>query len=178
MADWFQIGFEDGARGLPADRIGKHRKACSKYDVAPNLSAYLDGRDQGLTQYCTPHNGYRLGLSGRSYNSLCPGDLQAPFLDAYNKGRDVYYFEQDIAREERNLRNIEDQLAGVDEQIIQKEQDLARGCADPKLCRRILDEIRGLDDEKRRLLFDIDEQQDLVNDMKQTLADMKNRNRY
>ncbi len=177
-ADWFQIGFEDGARGLPADRIGKHRKACSKHDVTPNLSAYLDGRDQGLTQYCTPHNGYRRGLTGKSYKGLCRKDLEGPFLDAYNKGRDVYYFKQDISRQERKLKNIEDQLAQVDEQITQKELALGKGCADPKLCRRILDEIRGLDDEKNRLLFDIDDKQDLIRDMKLTLSDMMNQNRY
>ena len=33
-SDWNAIGYEDGARGYTADRIGKHRKACAKHGVS------------------------------------------------------------------------------------------------------------------------------------------------
>ena len=53
-ADWRTIGYEDGLRGYPADRIGAHRVACAKHQVAPNLPAYSDGRERGLVEYCQP----------------------------------------------------------------------------------------------------------------------------
>jgi uncharacterized protein DUF2799 len=40
-ADWYNIGFEDGTRGYKVSRITNHRKACSKYEIAPNLDFYL-----------------------------------------------------------------------------------------------------------------------------------------
>src|SRR5262245_18372320 len=56
-ADWQTIGYEDGLRGLPPDRIGAHRVACAKYQVSPNLVAYTEGRQLGLREYCQPKNG-------------------------------------------------------------------------------------------------------------------------
>ena len=47
-ADWRTIGYEDGVRGFPADRIGAHRVACAKHQVTPDLAAYMEGRDRGL----------------------------------------------------------------------------------------------------------------------------------
>ena len=39
-ADWYQIGYEDGAKGYPLSRIGKHRKACAKHGVTPDMPPY------------------------------------------------------------------------------------------------------------------------------------------
>ena len=36
-ADWRTIGYEDGAHGINASRINKHRNACAKHGIAPDL---------------------------------------------------------------------------------------------------------------------------------------------
>ena len=63
LADWQTIGYEDGLRGFPAERIGAHRVACAKHQVTPNLAAYTGGRERGLREYCQPKNGFRAGLN-------------------------------------------------------------------------------------------------------------------
>ena len=42
VSDWNAIGYEDGAQGYTADRLGNHRKACAKHGVAPDLQAYQE----------------------------------------------------------------------------------------------------------------------------------------
>lgn len=90
MSDWRTIGFEDGAAGYPADRIGQHRKACAKHGVAPDFDAYQAGRREGLRQYCQPSRGFNLGTRGGRYNGVCPGDMEPGFVDAFNSGHRLY----------------------------------------------------------------------------------------
>ena len=94
-ADWYQIGYEDGSKGFLTSRIAKHRKACSKYDITPDLETYLNGRARGLEEYCTPYNGYQLGVWGLPYMNQCWGEMEDLFLNAYNRGKDIYHFNTD-----------------------------------------------------------------------------------
>jgi len=90
MSDWHTLGFEDGARGYTADQLGNRRKACAKHGVAPDFEAYQAGREEGLRQYCQPSRGFSLGSSGANYNGVCPGYMEADFVDAYNSGHRLY----------------------------------------------------------------------------------------
>ncbi len=177
-ADWYNIGFEDGTRGYKVSRIANHRKACSKYEIAPNLDLYLRGRDQGLIEYCTAHNGYNLGLKGRSYNDACQGNFGNGFKEAYNIGRDIYLFERDVKAEERELSNLNNDLNDLNTRIKEKEAELSKGCSDANICKEILNEIRILDSEKNELEYEITVQNNTLNGMRNTLADMKNRHRF
>ena len=91
MSDWHTIGFEDGAQGYSANRLGDHRKACAKHGVAPDFEQYQAGRTQGLRQqYCQPSRGFSLGANGGRYNGVCPADMEVDFVDAYNSGHQLY----------------------------------------------------------------------------------------
>ena len=48
VSDWQMIGYEDGARGYGSQHLARHRKACAKHGVAPDLAAYQQGRSEGL----------------------------------------------------------------------------------------------------------------------------------
>ncbi len=63
-SDWSAIGYEDGAHGYTMDRMGKHRKACAKHGVTPDLTAYQNGRDRGLVEYCQPGRGFSKASMG------------------------------------------------------------------------------------------------------------------
>lgn len=84
--DWWALGFEDGVKGLRADQFGKYRRECAPHGVTADIGGYLDGRDDGLVDYCKPQNGYRLGVDGNRYANVCPPDLERPFLDAHKDG--------------------------------------------------------------------------------------------
>lgn len=88
--DWWAVGYEDGVNGNYADRFSVHRQACAKYGVTADITLYLEGRDEGLREYCRPQNGYSLGVSGYKRNNVCPPDLESDFVDAHEEGFGLY----------------------------------------------------------------------------------------
>jgi len=116
-ADWRTIGYEDGVRGMTADRIGAHRVACAKHQVAPNLAAYTEGRDRGLLEYCQPRNGYRAGLNGRPYFNVCSGTTEPAFLDGYRHGRQIHDARADLRDTQGRLQNARAGLSQTDTAI-------------------------------------------------------------
>lgn len=88
--DWRTVGYEDGVNGRTGDRIGRYRDACSEHGITPSLAEYQAGREQGLREFCKPVNGFHLGARGGGYNGVCPADLDEPFVDAYQSGRQLY----------------------------------------------------------------------------------------
>jgi hypothetical protein len=113
-ADWRTVGYEDGLRGAPADRIGGHRVACGKHGVTPDLAAYLDGRERGLQQYCQPRNGFRAGVNGSAYANVCTGAAEVAFVDAYRQGRQIYDARAALRSAQSQLRNARQGLAKTD----------------------------------------------------------------
>jgi hypothetical protein len=111
--DWRTVGYEDGASGYSGDRVGKYRKACGKHGITPDLERYQAGREQGLTEFCRPMNGFRLGESGRGYHGVCPASLDGPFVEAYETGRRLYTLRErvdDTADEIESLKVESDRL--------------------------------------------------------------------
>ena len=89
-ADWYAVGVEDGAKGLPLERLGEHRQACAEYGVAPNAESYMAGRREGLMAFCTYDRGVAEGRAGRAYGSVCPQEVAADFREGYARGRARY----------------------------------------------------------------------------------------
>ena len=114
VADWQTIGYEDGLRGFPAERIGAHRVACARHQVAPNLAAYTQGRERGLREYCQPKNGFRVGLHGSGYASVCSGATEPDFVEAYQWGRQIHDARAELRTTRARLRNASDGVAQTD----------------------------------------------------------------
>jgi hypothetical protein len=111
LADWQTIGYEDGLRGFPAERIGAHRVACAKHQVAPNLAAYSAGRERGLREFCQPKNGFRVGLQGGGYANVCSGPTEAVFADSYRYGKQIHDARAELRTTNSRLRNAREGLA-------------------------------------------------------------------
>lgn len=105
--DWQGIGFADGAQGRGPDTIQRHQKACAKVGVAPDVQAWLDGRQAGLAQYCTPAKAYEVGRSGRAIAPWCSPDQLAAMRPAHDRGRAYHEIGQDIAAERSDLDDID-----------------------------------------------------------------------
>ena len=88
--DWRIVGYEDGAAGYPGSQIGTHRKACGEYGVTPDFDAYQAGRAEGLREFCTAANGYRIGAAGGQYAAACPVEREENFLRAFSEGHELY----------------------------------------------------------------------------------------
>lgn len=121
MSDWRTIGFEDGAQGYTADRLGNHRKACAKHGVAPDFDAYQSGRSQGLRQYCQPSRGFNVGASGGRYNGVCPGDLEPDFVDAFNSGHQLHNLRASVSSANYQISARRAELENAEARIIEAE---------------------------------------------------------
>ncbi len=124
-ADWYAIGFEDGAAGRSATRIGAHRRACAEYGVRPDGVRYQEGWDQGILKYCTPATGYRLGLRGSAAPTQCPASHRGPMLEAYHYGKRIHglqlelqKLEQTIAEHEKLLAQTSAELDGLEDRLV------------------------------------------------------------
>ena len=107
MANWEAVGYEDGSNGLPAGDIGRHREACARYSVVPNLERYQRGRTEGLKMFCQPTRGFLHGRSGAVYGGVCPRNLEEGFRAGYKDGKR-------IGDGERHLANLQSKLAGLE----------------------------------------------------------------
>lgn len=111
--DWRGIGFADGAQGRAPDYVERHQKACAKVGVAPDVRAWLAGRQEGLSRYCTPAKAYEVGRSGRSIAPWCSPAQLAQMRPAHDRGRAYYEIGQDIASERQDLRELDDLIRAL-----------------------------------------------------------------
>lgn len=173
-ANWEVIGYEDGARGYTADRIGQHREACSKHGVAPDLAAYTSGRDKGLRVYCTPQNGYRVGQKTTVYRDICPDDLRPEFKKAFEYGGQIRAHKQEISRHQTDIRKYQDTLQEIEQEMALNEALIIKGAKGPAERARLIDRNRELqayinEDRDRidRAAYEVEQLQLLVQELQQ-----------
>ncbi|MEM8982698.1 MAG: DUF2799 domain-containing protein [Pseudomonadota bacterium] len=97
-ADWETIGYEDGVVGRSGAAIGNYRRDCADAGVVPDRLAYENGRRAGLTEYCRPANGYRVGLGGADYAGVCGDFDEFGFLEGYRAGRVIFELRREVNR--------------------------------------------------------------------------------
>lgn len=152
-ANWRQVGYSDGAKGLSSHHIEEHAKACAEHHVQVNLDDYLAGHRQGTVAYCQPDNGFMVGRSGvRTINVVCPDPLRAAFFEQHRRGLIVYAIEADLnsrrseaADARRHIRRIDDRINEVRENLDKKDLPSDRR-------KSLLDEYNRLVEEKERHL--------------------------
>ena len=84
--DWRLCGYEDGLRGHAGEEIAAHRPACTAAGATPDMIAYQAGLREGLEEYCSPENGFSLGVRAAMREDSCPDEMKASFLAAYREG--------------------------------------------------------------------------------------------
>ena len=144
-ADWELIGYEDGAKGYQATRIGDHRKACSQHGVSPDLAAYTKGRERGLKTYCTPANGFKVGQQGSSLRQVCPQNMRAGFSEAFDYGRKIYLHREDISRFKNDVRLASKNIHALQEELALNEALIIKGARGPRERAELVQRNRELD---------------------------------
>lgn len=175
-ADWYTIGYEDGANGQPDTRIGSHREACAKHGVTPDLRDYQDGHSEGLLTFCTPRNGFNRARTGYQYNGICPPSLEPEFLDGYDAGRQIYQVASEVSSLEDQQRSNEAEQQRIEQQLLEKEAALF-GSGTPEEQRRVIYEEIAILKERQGTL----EQQrdDVIRDLADAESRLRElRNRY
>ncbi len=156
VSDWQMIGYEDGARGYGTDRLARHRKACAKHGIAPRLAAYQEGRSQGLQEYCQPTKGFVLGSSGASYGGVCPTELEADFLDAYNSGYHLRQLRASVTNAKGQISYRKRALEKVKQDLVTKEAALVSDGTTSAVRLALLAEIKDLSERRGQLQAEIE----------------------
>jgi len=157
LADWQTIGYEDGLRGFPAERIGAHRVACAKYQVSPNLAAYTAGRERGLREYCQPKNGFRVGLHGGGYANVCSGPTETAFVDSYRYGRQIHDARAELRSTHAQLRSARESLAQTNAAMASVTTELVLPSAPTERRAWLATELVRLTQERAELVSRIDQ---------------------
>jgi hypothetical protein len=134
-ANWGDVGLRDGLAGAALSVLNDRVKDCAEAKVAVDTPRYLQGRDQGLLQYCRIENAAPLGLNGKSYDGVCPPVVDLEFRRRYKVGRDVH-----VARNE--LNSLESRRGSAEDRL--------RSAANDDDRRRARDALRDLDADMRR----------------------------
>lgn len=110
-ADWRGVGLRDGLAGEPLSMLDRRTKDCAEAGVAVNTPLYLDGRNQGLPQYCQLDNAARLGLDGKTYNGVCAPGIDGEFRRRHAVGYEVNQSRNALRDLDRRRRDLEDKLS-------------------------------------------------------------------
>ena len=157
LADWQTIGYEDGLRGFPAERIGAHRVACAKHQVMPSLAAYSAGRERGLREFCQPKNGFRVGLHGGAYANVCSGPTENAFVDSYRYGKQIHDARAELRTTHSRLRNAREGLAHTNSAMASVTAELVLPAVPIDRRTWLATELVRLTQERSGLLVRIDE---------------------
>ena len=141
-ADWYMIGIEDGIKGSLPSHIGKHRKACSKYNVIPDINAYRGGHAEGIKQYCTESSGFSIGKKGKSYNGVCPSGLETDFVKGYRIGKQFHDLSSDIDRADGAIYSYKKSAKKLDKEVRKIEQLLIADATTREERKQLLDMIK------------------------------------
>ena len=135
VANWSDVGLRDGVDGAALSRLDDRVKDCAQAKVAVDTARYLQGREQGLLQYCRIENATPLGLSGKRYDGVCPAPIDGEFRRRLRLGRDVH--DARVA-----ARSLEANIGAAEERLRAAPNDEDR--------RRAREALRDLDSDIRR----------------------------
>ncbi|ARU55596.1 DNA repair ATPase [Oleiphilus messinensis] len=144
-AQWYTIGFEDGAAGRKASYLGEHRESCAEYGVAPDFETYMSGRDAGIESYCTEHNGRAIGEAGSQYHGVCPPHLEPGFLASFQLGQSIYQLTKEIKQIEQEIEKGETELLDTRDLIEEKERKLVGENLTRDHRQKLLNEIKAME---------------------------------
>lgn len=176
-ADWYIIGLEDGSKGYALDNIGEHRQACAKVNVKPNFAKYEQGHLKGLERYCTLENGFRVGVGGNSYNSVCPESTKGSFLTGYNEGKARYSARKAVKKASKALDKELEALHAVEEDLKFHELEIISEGLNAEERLEHLQAIKDLQSEKKDIQSSIAYWEDELTIREVALSDLLDRQR-
>ena len=96
-SNWQEVGYADGIRGSSGAYFGHYINSCaSVVGATPNRIQWEQGRQQGLKNYCTELNAYKLGREGYDWQPVCPLEGISKLEEAYSQGRYYYIRQRDL----------------------------------------------------------------------------------
>ena len=151
VANWNDVGLRDGLDGRPLALLSERASDCAEGGVRIDQAAYLKGRESGLRSYCRLENAAALGLSGGSYEGVCPPSLDGEFRRRFQLGYNVYAAHAEVARLENRMQSLEQRLHRLDRDEDKRLRDANKEDDRRRIRRDIDDERHRTRDELRDL---------------------------
>ena len=149
VADWRQIGFQDGSNGRPPEVFVDRQQACVIAGYGADQNAYMAGRREGLWNWCRPDRAFQLGLAGNGYGGQCPPELDGAFRDAHADGSRAYQALSALRSAESAISSARSDLDDIERKIDANEAGLIASKTDEER-QRHRDELIRLRDERSR----------------------------
>lgn len=165
VGDWGEKGYADGAAGYPTTRLEEHAKACAKYQVTPNPSAYQSAREDGLRGYCTFQRGWTEGRAGNAYYGVCRPEEEADFLPAYQDGRRLHDVVAAVESAQSALNSAISRIENREDKLEAKQAELRQNGLSDEERQKIRDriqEVRGEIRDARRNARDASDALDMA----------------
>ncbi|WJT10007.1 DUF2799 domain-containing protein [Vibrio harveyi] len=106
-ADWYRVGYKDGQEGNNPSIINSYAEDCGEAGVTPDREQWKEGFDKGTILYCSPDNGYTVGIEGKEYYGVCSNKQ---FIENYQLGYQEYQRQQRIQEIDNEISIIDNQL--------------------------------------------------------------------
>lgn len=158
--DWQTVGYRDGVNGLRSTQLLRHQDACVKYDVVPDRASYMVGWNEGVREYCSPHNAFAVGERGERYYNVCPTALEETFQVAYKDGRQLYLARAAVNSLERKIAERETRLEVVKSEIVSSATSQLDPTLTPAERIDLVAYTQRLTEEKSRILEELPELED------------------
>ena len=98
--------------------MGQYRKACTKHGIFPDLTG-IPGRPRaGTTRVLQTAERISRGAHGRGYNGVCPTELDGPFLEAYESGRQLYNLRARVNNAANQINSMRAESDRIDADLV------------------------------------------------------------
>ena len=108
-ANWYEVGFEDGTRGFPTEKVQEYRR-CPAIAQQATLDAYRAGWDDGIARYCTEENGFVVAANGNAQVGNCPRSQSRGFRKGRRLGTNVFEQNQSIAEKSAAIEVLDQNI--------------------------------------------------------------------
>lgn len=150
VADWKQIGYQDGAQGRAAERFVARQEACVASGYGADQAAYMAGRRDGIWNWCQPAQAFQHGLGGNGYSGQCPIDLDGAFRDAHAEGMRANQALAAVRSAESALSSLRSERDDIERKIDANEAGLIASQTDEERLRH-RNELVRLREERNRV---------------------------
>lgn len=86
LANWQAIGYQHGVKGETMESFQTYQNDCAAHRVKADYSAFKQGYQQGLENFCSYEKGLQFGTQGKPYYAQCPSSEFARFNQGYQLG--------------------------------------------------------------------------------------------
>lgn len=143
--DWRTNGEIAALKGQKEkDILNAHKDTCNDYEFVIDDTAFSEGFERGLAQFCTTGNGFDFGELGEDYLFTCKKNQENLFLKGFYKGK-IEYLQKEFENTSTLYAEAEDRLWRKEREflIIQNE--------DPEQAKLEIDVIESYREEARLL---------------------------